>query len=212
MKILSIAVFLSANFLCAQAPPQMQMGCGDSGKVSADEQIAMLSKDIDRRDGQTIECMFSYMDGLSRSEDLRALPLIARYLDLPNPRLGRDFGKGGKIGHPVLFGGKFPAINYIIEYRQDAVPILVQTIASESELTLEGKNAVLALMVIEAPDPSKGVRLLAEAARKSSGASARVLFQAAQFATTAWECHLILAKCEEALTVEAAPQQPEAKP
>lgn len=212
MRVFLIAAVLSTVSLCAQTPLVMQMECKDSAAISPDERIALLAKEIDRGDKQNLECMFSFMDDLSRSEDARALPLIARYLDVPNPRLEKDLGKGAKIGRPELFGGRFPAIIYIVEYRKEAAPVLVQAIASEPGLTLKAKNATLALMTVEAPDPPKGVRLLAEAAARASGASAKALSQAAQFATTTWECHLILAKCEGALTGRTAPIPPEAKP
>jgi hypothetical protein len=96
------------------------------------------------------------------------------------------------------FGEQFPALVYILEYKKAAVPVLLNTIAGESSLSLKAKNAVEAIIMIEAQDPPTGVRRIVEAAsRTDSSSSARVLEEAAHYATNTWACHLLLTECAE---------------
>jgi len=211
MRAILVALFLSVGILRAQTPDSMLMHCEGSEKLSPDEMLLRLGSFADTGDDAATECLFAYMQDLSRARDKRVLPFIASNLDLSNPR-SRNPGPGAHPGHGVLFGGQFPAIEYIVSFKTEALPVIAQTIAGQPGLTLKAKNAVLAWMVIEAPDPPRGVQLLVEAADKASGASAKTLSLAAQFATTTWQCHLILSKCDDALASRQKPIPPEAKP
>jgi len=189
---------LVSGKLCAQASNAMSMQCNEP-RISSDEQLDELSNAIVKTDTGHLECLFSYMNGFSKARDSRALPQIVRYLDVKNPRTSR----ADPIGGQELFGGKYPAISYIVQYRKTAVPVLINELEHEKTFSLKAKNAVLALMLIEAPDPPAGVRLLVDAASKR-GSSNNVLWEAAKFAANSWQCHLEKSECEKALSDPAS--------
>lgn len=207
-KLPLIIVALLIGKAQAQSGDRMSMQCKEPPAASLEEQLARINREGVKSDAARLECAFFYLDNLSRAKDSRALPLIAQYLDVPNPRSAA----ANPIGGHALFGGEYPAIDYIVSYRKAALPTLLDCIEKEPGLTVRARNAVQALMVIEAPDPPGGVRLLVETANNASGAQAKALSQAAQFATKTWQCHLILAKCEEALAGGTPPTPPRTKP
>lgn len=200
MKVYALAICLCAASLHAQFSGVMRMNCDSTLSNSVDDKLRQLASPLDAGDEHAIECRFSHMEGLSRSHDPRALPLIAHYLDIENPNFARKSTPESKIFRPMPFGGQYPAIVYLTEYGQDAVPVLIQTVSLEPAFSLKAKNAVRALMIVEARNPPAGVQALAQAARDSDSSHSAVLLQAASFATTTWECHSIMAACKNALT------------
>lgn len=207
MKSMLLMLSLVVGRLCAQTSDVMSMQCNEP-PISSDEQLDKLTGLAGMTDSRHLECLFSYMNDLSKMRDPRALPRIARYLDVENPRISR----ANPIGGGELLGGEYPAITYIVQYRKTALPVLVKELENERSFSLRAKNAVLALMLIEAPDPPAGVRLLANAA-KTGGSSTNALMDAAKFAVNSWQCHLEKADCEKALSDSAAaPQVRKEKP
>lgn len=184
----------------AQRAPEMQMQCSNTSVAGADAQLQALATGFNPDNKQDLECRFSWMEQLSNAHDSRAIPVIAKYLDVSNPVLERTAASDSHIFTPIPFRGRYPALIYIVEYRGDALPILVDAIAHEPGLTLKTKNAVAALMMIEAPDPPAGVKLLADQAKKEQRPVSQTLDSAAQFAVDSWQCHLMKQKCLEALT------------
>lgn len=200
MKVYALMICLGAVPLHGQFSGVMRMNCDSANPASLDDQLQRLAAPIDANDKQDIECRFSCMESLSRSQNPRALPLIARYLGIENPNFGDVNTPEAKIARPVPSGGEFPAIDYITEYKRDAVPVLIQTISSEGDFSLKAKNAARALMIVEANHPPEGVRILARSARLSGAAHPSVLLQAATFAATTWECHTMIEACRKELT------------
>ena len=193
--ILPMVLLLTAVRSNAQTNDRMTMQCSEPAALSADDELATISGEIVRAKGPHLECIFYHMDDLSRRKEPRALPMIARYLDVPNPRRAEDFS----IGRSGPYGGEYPAIEYILWFRKSAVPVLVTTIEDEPSLSLKAKNAVLALMFVEASDPPSGVKLLAEVSRNQGEPKKAALLKAAQFAAESWQCHLIKTECQQAL-------------
>ena len=208
MKFLILMICFCAASLRAQFSGEMHMDCGGANVAAVDDRLQQLAGPVDPTDKSDIECRFSYMESLSRSRDARALPLIVRYLDIENPHYGKSARPESKIFRPMPFGGQYPAIVYSTEYGVDAVPVLIQTISSEPNLSLKAKNAVRALMTIEARNPPSGVKVIAQAARNADPSRSGVILHAANFATTTWECHLILSECQNALVLQESEQRP----
>jgi len=206
MKIYALAICICAMPLPAQFSGVMRMSCDETRPASVDRQLQQLAAPVNADDKRAVECRFSYMEGLSRSQDPRALPLIAQYLDIANPNYGKSDTPESRIFRPFPFGGQFPAIVYVTEYGKNAVPFLMQIIGSEPDFSLKAKNAVRALMIVEASNPPAGVLILARAAGAAEATHSAVLLQAANFATTTWECHSIIAKCKSALTPADSPR------
>jgi len=200
MRVAFFTILIAVGSLNAQPPRSMLMHCDNSENLSAEVKLSKIRSFSDIQDTKTLECIFSYMDHLSMVRDVRAPPLIANYLDVPNPKLQEKQTNAPNPGHGVPLGGHYPALIYLMMYRQDALPVLLKTISAEPEFTLKAENAVRAWMYIEAPNPPMGVQLLAEAAREANGTSAKTLSEAARFATTTWQCHLLLTDCQNALS------------
>jgi hypothetical protein len=196
IKSILLLVALAVGNVYAQEMGRMTMQCNEQPTPAIDEQLAMINADPAKMDSKHLECIFSYMDGLSKGKDQRATASIARYLDVHNPRSAAEH----PIGSGNWFGGEFPAVQYIMQYRQLAIPVLIDTIKREAGLTLKAKNAVAALMLIEAPDPPTGVSMLANEARKTQGSSSQSLTEAARFAVDSWQCRQLQSECRNALS------------
>lgn len=198
-KALAAVLILLSATLVRQAHAQQ---CSAQQSLPADKALDVLNRPLNRGDRFAVTCAIAFMDDLSRAREPGAMEVIARYLDLQSPEKSpAEIGANPDVGFGELYGGEYPAIDYIVRYRNKAIPALIEAIAHSTTGSLESRNAVRALMWIEAPDPPAGVRLLVEAAGKEQGNSYEALMDAAEYAASQYQCRNTVQACHEPLNI-----------
>jgi hypothetical protein len=77
--------FLSLQLLHAQMRINPLWECHGAETLTAEQMISALNAGMDRQNHESAKCICAYMESLGTARDQRALPVISRYLDLPNP-------------------------------------------------------------------------------------------------------------------------------
>jgi hypothetical protein len=195
MKVI-LAIFLIASLSrsYAQTGNDTISDCKENVSKSGDVKLKRLAAGFNRNDLIATRCALSYMDDLSKARDQRAMAYIVQYLDLQRPEPPGLLGAAPQVSHMEMMGGQYPALTDILRYGIDALPVLVKTISDDSGLSLNTKNAVRVIMVIESHDPPSGIKLLVEAA-KENRANTKILTEAAQFAATLYQCKNVQSAC-----------------
>lgn len=159
-----LLVFLSQQILQAQMRVNPKWECRGAEALTADQMIARLSSGMDRQNHESAKCICAYVESLAIAGDKRAIPAIARYLDLPNPMTSAEVSAHLSEGKWSPLGGRYPAEEALAEYRQRARPVLVETIRSEATFTQKSENVLELFMLIGAVHPDQAIKVLVDAA------------------------------------------------
>lgn len=198
MKAISAVLlgFLSLQQLHAQMRVNPLWECHGAEALTAEQMISELNTGMDRQSHESAKCICAYMESLATAKDQRALPVIARYLDLPNPLTAAEVSRHLSDLHFDPFGDGYPASEALLQFHQWAYPVLIQTIQSEATFTQKSENALEVIMWIGAVYPDRAIKMLVDAAARTNGNQAKMLLVAASRASAKWECERVRPACE----------------
>jgi hypothetical protein len=124
------------------------------------------------------DCVRSAMMYLGATHVQKAIPRLVALL---------AYHQEPRVGHKPRLDDEYPAIPALFRMGKPAVSALIEVIASQSNDTIESKNALDAHMSIYREEPSEGIRVLKNAAVKQTNPEAASrLRQAAQDAKLQW--------------------------
>jgi hypothetical protein len=198
MRVMSATLLglLSMQLLNAQMRTNPVWECSDAKGLTAEQMILQLNLGMNRQDHESAKCICDYMESLASAKDQRAITAIAQYLDLPNPLTSTEVGRHLSEMHLEAFGGRYPAQEALLEFHQSAFPVLIQTIQSESTFDQKSENALQVIMWIGAVYPDRTIKMLVDAAAKTTGMESEMLMLAAPKAIAMPECERVRPACE----------------
>jgi len=124
------------------------------------------------------ECVRSAMMYLGSAHVEKAIPRLIALL---------GYHQEPRPGHMPRADDEYPSIAALFRMGKPAVPALIEVIAAKDNDTIEGKNALYALMSVYREDPSEGIRALKKATqRHADSLSVSRLRQAIQDARSLW--------------------------
>jgi hypothetical protein len=193
-----LLVLVIPQILHSQMSVNPKWECRGAEALSAEQMIALLNSEMDRQSHESSKCICAYVESLAIARDERAMPAIARYLDLPNPLTGAEVKTHLAEQKWTPLGGQYPAEEALGEFHQRARPVLIQTIQSETTFTQKSENALELFMVLSAVHPDRAIRMLVDAAAKTRGTQAEMLHFAVSKAVASPECERVRPNCEDA--------------
>ncbi len=170
--------------------------CHSAEALTADQMISSLNTGMDRRDHQSAKCICAYVQSLASAKDERAIPAIAQYLDLPNPLTSAEHAAHISDLRWSPLGYRYPAQEALTEFHQFALPMLIQTIQSETTFSQKSENALQLVMWICDVYPDRTIKMLVDATARTSGTQAEKLRLAVSKAMAMPECERVRPACE----------------
>lgn len=191
-----LLAFLSLQVLHAQMRINPLWECRGAESLTADQMISYLNAGVNRQDHASAKCICAYMESLATAKDSRAITVIAQYLDMPNPLTSAELARHPFDQHLSPFEGRYPAQEALGTFHQRALPVLIQMIQSEPTFSQKSENALRLVMWIGDVYPDRTIKMLVDAAAKTSGNEAEMLRLAVSKAMAMPECARVRPACE----------------